>query len=134
MDEPWVETAEDIQEKEVLTNNAAIVSDSKNSLVDAFEASYRSHLLDLVHVDRTLKYKLWEDGLVSLEKQKTNASDVNNDLNHLKNSVALHAPMNERLAIPERIDQTLENLTKEPWRLKHRTLQKHRRTSENGQK
>ncbi|WP_255191950.1 ISH6 family transposase [Natronobeatus ordinarius] len=117
VDEPWAETAEDLKEKEAVTDDAAVVSDSENSLVDAFEASYRSHQLDLVHVGRTLKYKLWKDGTFPLEKRKEIASDVTNDLFHLKNSVALHAPKNERLAIRERIDQTLENLTKEAWRL-----------------
>ncbi|ELZ15372.1 transposase (ISH6) [Natrinema limicola JCM 13563] len=63
--------------------------------------------LDPVHVGRTLGYKLW----------KAIVSGVTDDLFHLKDSVALHAPRNERLAIRERIDQTLENHGKVAWRL-----------------
>ncbi|MDQ2051719.1 ISH6 family transposase [Natronolimnohabitans sp. A-GB9] len=117
VNEPWDDTAEDLEENEAITDDATVVSDAEESLVDAFETSYRSHQLDLVHVGRTLGYKLWKDGTFSLETRKAIASDVTNDLFHLKNSVALHAPRNERLAIRERIDQTLENLTKEAWRL-----------------
>ncbi|MFC4246488.1 ISH6 family transposase [Natribaculum luteum] len=117
VNEPWDDTAEDLEENEAITDDATVVSDAEESLVDAFETSYRSHQLDLVHVGRTLGYKLWKDGTFSLETRKAIASDVTNDLFHLKNSVALHAPRNERLAIRERIAQTLENLTKEAWRL-----------------
>jgi len=117
VNEPWDDTAEDLEENEAITDDATVVSDAEESLVDAFETSYRSHQLDLVHVGRTLGYKLWKDGTFSLETRKAIASDVTNDLFHLKNSVALHAPRNERLAIRERIDQTLENLSKEAWRL-----------------
>ncbi|GAB7090343.1 transposase [Halorubrum luteum] len=117
VNEPWDDTAEDLEENEAITDDATVVSDAEESLVDAFETSYRSHQLDLVHVGRTLGYKLWKDGTFSLETRKAIASDVTNDLFHLKNSVALHAPRNECLAIRERIDQTLENLTKEAWRL-----------------
>jgi len=117
VNEPWDDTAEDLEENEAITDDATVVSDAEESLVDAFETSYRSHQLDLIHVGRTLGYKLWKDGTFSLETRKAIASDVTNDLFHLKNSVALHAPRNERLAIRERIDQTLENLSKEAWRL-----------------
>ena len=117
VNESWDDTAEDLEENEAVTDDATVVSDAEESLVDAFETSYRSHQLDLVHVGRTLGYKLWEDGTFPLETRKAIASGVTNDLFHLKNSVTLHAPKNERLAIRERIDQTLENLTKEAWRL-----------------
>jgi len=117
VNESWDNTAAALEENEAVTDDATVVSDAEESLVDAFETSYRSHQLDLVHVGRTLGYKLWEDGTFPLETRKAIASDVTNDLFHLKNSVALHAPRNERLAIRERIDQTLENLTKEAWRL-----------------
>jgi hypothetical protein len=117
VNESWDDTAEDLEENEAVTDDATVVSDAEEPLVDAFQTSYRSHQLDLVHVGRTLGYKLWEDGTFPLETRKAIASGVTNDLFHLKNSVALHAPKNERLAIRERIDQTLENLTKEAWRL-----------------
>ncbi|MHC3439992.1 ISH6 family transposase [Natrialbaceae archaeon A-gly3] len=117
VNESWDETAETLEENEAVTDDATVVSDAEESLVDAFETNSRSHQLDLVHVGRTLGYKLWKDGTFSLETRKAIVSDVTNDLFHLKNSVALHAPRNERLAIRERIDQTLENLTKEAWRL-----------------
>jgi len=107
----------------------------KRALVDAFESGDRSHQLDLVHVGRTLGYKLWKDDAFPLPERKAIVSGVTDDLFHLKNSVALHAPRNERLAIRERIDQTLENLEKEAWRLERQdSPRKLRRTSGNGQK
>ena len=66
VNEPWDDTAEDLEENEAITDDATVVSDAEESLVDAFETSYRSHQLDLVHVGRTLGYKLWKDGTFSL--------------------------------------------------------------------
>jgi len=113
----WDETAEALEETEAVTDDATVVSDAEKALVDAFESGDRSHQLDLVHVGRTLGYKLWKDDAFPLSERKAIVSGVTDDLFHLKNSVALHAPRNERLAIRERIDQTLENLGKEAWRL-----------------
>ncbi|TMT81386.1 ISH6 family transposase [Haloterrigena sp. H1] len=117
VNESWDETAEALEETEAVTDDATVVSDAEKALVDAFESGDRSHQLDLVHVGRTLGYKLWKDDTFPLSERKAIVSGVTDDLFHLKNSVALHAPRNERLAIRERIDQTLENLGKEAWRL-----------------
>lgn len=117
VDESWDDTAETLEESEAITDDATVVSDAEEPLIDAFENDNRSHQLDLVHVGRTLGYKLWKDDAFPLRERKAIVSGVTNDLFHLKNSVALHAPRNERLAIRKRIDQTLENLTKEAWRL-----------------
>ena len=118
LNDSWDETAATLEETEAITDDATVVSDAENALVDAFENGDRSHQLDLVHVGRTLGYKLWKDDAFPLSERKAIVAGVMNDLFHLKNSVALHAPRNERLAIRERIDQTLENLRKEAWRLK----------------
>ena len=117
LNDSWDETAATLEETEAITDDATVVSDAENALVDAFENGDRSHQLDLVHVGRTLGYKLWKDDAFPLSERKAIVAGVMNDLFHLKNSVALHAPRNERLAIRERIDQTLENLRKEAWRL-----------------
>ena len=117
VNESWEETVKTLEETEAVTDDATVVSDAEKALVDAFESDGRSHQLDLVHVGRTLGYKLWEDDVFPLRERKAIVSGVMSDLFHLKNSVALHAPKNERLAIRSRIDQTLENLRKEAWRL-----------------
>lgn len=117
LNDSWDETAATLEETEAITDDRRVVSDAENALVDAFENGDRSHQLDLVHVGRTLGYKLWKDDAFPLSERKAIVAGVMNDLFHLKNSVALHAPRNERLAIRERIDQTLENLRKEAWRL-----------------
>ncbi len=117
LNDSWNETAATLEETEAITDDATVVSDAENALVDAFENGDRSHQLDLVHVGQTLGYKLWKDDAFPLSERKAIVAGVTDDLFHLKNSVALHAPRNERLAIRERIGQTLENLRKEPWRL-----------------
>lgn len=88
---------------EEITDDATSVSDVEEPLVDAFESSDRLHQLNLVHIGRTPGYKLWEDDAFPLSERKAIVSGVTNDLFHLKNSAALHAPRNERLAIHERI-------------------------------
>ncbi|OIB56041.1 hypothetical protein BBD46_21340 [Natrialba sp. SSL1] len=79
--------------------------------MDAFDTSYRSHQVDLVHVGQTIRDNLWEGGEFPIEIRKTIASGGTNDLFYLKKPVVLHAPKNERLATRLRVDQTLENLT-----------------------
>ncbi len=55
---------------EAITDDATVVSDAENALVDAFENGDRSHQLDLVHVGRTLGYKLWKDDAFPLGERK----------------------------------------------------------------
>jgi len=92
VNESWDETAEALEETEAITDDATVVSDAEKALVDAFESGDRSHQLDLVHVGRTLGYKLWKDDAFPLPERKAIVSGVTDDLFHLKNSVALHAP------------------------------------------
>ncbi|ELY93359.1 transposase (ISH6) [Natrialba hulunbeirensis JCM 10989] len=53
----WNDVAEDLEENEEITNDTTVVSD-KESLMDAFDTSYRSHQVDLVHVGQTIRDNL----------------------------------------------------------------------------
>ena len=114
---PWSEIAETLDTDEAITDDATVVSDSENSLVTAFETENREHQLDLSHVPRTLGYKLWDDGALSLEVRKEIISEVAGELFHLKNSVEKHRPREEYSAIRERIAQTEERIEKTAWQL-----------------
>lgn len=46
--------------------------------------------LNLAHVPRTLSYKLWDDGGISLDDRKKIVSEVAGEIFHLKNSVEKH--------------------------------------------
>jgi len=114
---PWSEIADSLGTAEVISDDAKVVSDSENSLVTAFEAETRDHQLDLSHVPRTLGYKLWDDGALSLEDRKEIISEVSGELFHLKNSVEKHRPREEYSAIRERIARTKERIEKTAWQL-----------------
>lgn len=75
------------------------------------------HQLDLSHVPRTLSYKLWDDGALSLADRKEITSEVAGALFHLKNSVEKHRPEEERSAIRSRIARTKERMEKTAWQL-----------------
>jgi hypothetical protein len=85
--------------------------------VGAFTHDDRRHQVDLLHVTRTTSYKLWEDGVFSLEERKQIVSEVTDDLFHLKNSVEKHRPAEEWEAIRERIATTKQRLGKLTWQL-----------------
>lgn len=114
---PWNEIADSLDTAEAITDDAKVVSDSENSLVTAFETETRDHQLDLSHVPRTLGYKLWDDGALSLADRKEIISEVTGELFHLKNSVEKHRPREEYTAIRERIARTKERIEKTAWQL-----------------
>ena len=114
---PWSEIADSLETAEAITDDAKVVSDSEKSLVGAFEAEKRDHQLDLSHVPRTLGYKLWDDGALSLADRNEIISEVAGELFHLKNSVQKHRPREEYSAIRERIARTKERIEKTAWQL-----------------
>ena len=113
----WDEIAQSLDTAEAITDDAKVVSDSEKGLVTAFETETRDHQLDLSHVPRTLGYKLWDDGALSLEDRKEIISEVSGELFHLKNSVEKHRPQEEYSAIRERIARTTERIEKTAWQL-----------------
>lgn len=114
---PWSEIADTLDTAEAITDNAKVVSDAEKSLVGAFQTDTRDHQLDLSHVPRTLGYKLWDDGALSLEDRKEIISEVSGELFHLKNSVEKHRPQEEYSAIRSRIARTKERIGKTAWQL-----------------
>lgn len=119
VDEPWEGTATDLHENEAVTDEATIVSDAEDELVEAFTDQKHGHQLDLVHVGRTTSYKLWEDGAFPLAERKQIVSEVTDDLFHLKNSVEKHRPAEEWAAIRTRIATTRERITRLASQLDH---------------
>jgi len=114
---PWRKISDSLERSEAITDDAKVVSDSEKSLVRAFETETRNHQLDLSHVPRTLGYKLWDDGVFSLEDRQEIISEVSGELFHLKNSVEKHRPQEEYSAIHERIARTEERIEKTAWQL-----------------
>jgi hypothetical protein len=113
----WDETATDLDDIDAVTDDATVVSDADEDIVEAFSDECRQHQLDLFHVGRTLGYTLWDDGVFSLEKRKELVLEVLDELFHLKNSVMKHRPEEEFAAIRERIAQTTERIEKTAWQL-----------------
>ena len=113
----WSEIAADLDAAEAITDDTQVVSDAENSLVEAFETETRDHQLDLSHVPRTLEYKLWDDGALSLENRREISTEVSGELFHLKNSVEKHRPEEEYSAIRSRIAKTKERIEKTAWQL-----------------
>ena len=113
----WDETASELDEADVVTDDATVVSDGEESIVTAFTDENRNHQLDLVHVGRTLGHNLWDDGVFSLKRRKAIVSEVIDEVFHLKNSVANHRPDEEFAAIRQRIARTTERIEKTAWQL-----------------
>lgn len=113
----WDEIADSLDEKNAVTDDAAVVSDGESCLVNAFTEETRTHQRDLVHVPRSLRHRLSVDGVLSLEKRKGVVSEVRDELLHLKNSVETHRPKEEYQAIRERIARTRERIEKTVWQL-----------------
>lgn len=112
VDTSWKETATTLEEIEAVSDDAPVVSDAEQELVDAFTEQQRDHQLDLVHVGRTLGYKLWKDDAFDLDERKAIVAEVQEELFHLKNSVECHRPDQDWDAIRRRIDLTKSRLEK----------------------
>ena len=113
----WDRIADSLGEKDAVTDDAAVVSDGEQCLVNAFTGDTRTHQRDLVHVPRSLRHRLSVDGALSLETRKGIVSEVRDELLHLKNSVEKHRPEEEYSAIRSRIARTRERIEKTTWQL-----------------
>jgi hypothetical protein len=113
----WNDVAAELDEQDVITDDAAVVSDGERCLVTAFTEETREHQRDLVHVPRSLRHRLSVDGALDLETRKGIISEVNGELYHLKNSVEKHRPEEEYSAIRDRIARTRERIEKTTWQL-----------------
>lgn len=63
---------------------------------------------DHVHVPRTLRYNLWQDGMGQSDERKAIVQTAVGILSHLRNSLNLHLPKGESDAIRHRIKQTIK--------------------------
>lgn len=106
----WEEIATRLEQADAVAEEAAVVSDAEENLVEAFVEDERIHQLDLLHLRRTAEYYLWKDGQFSQDKRDEYAEKVEDIAMHLKNSVAKHDPENEYWAIRYRIERTREQL------------------------
>ena len=113
----WDRIADSLDEKDAVTDDAAVVSDGEQCLVNALTRKTRTHQRDLVHVPRSLRHRLSVDGALSLETRKGIVSEVRDELLHLKNSVEKHRPEEEYSAIRERIARTRDRIEKTTWQL-----------------
>lgn len=108
--ELWGETAAAIDETDAIANQAAVVSDAEENLLDAFVDDKRIHQLDLLHLGRTIEYYLWKDNQFPLEERTEYVEEVKDIVFHLKNSVAKHDLRREYWELHDRIERTREQL------------------------
>jgi len=110
VNDTWEETATELDELDAIAEQAAVVSDAEENLVEAFVDDERIHQLDLLHLCRTTEYYLWKDDQFPLEERTEYVEEVRDIALHLKNSVAKHDPDREYWAIRHRIDRSREQL------------------------
>ena len=132
VDGSWADTAAGLRDTETIAEEAFLVSDAEETLVNAFcQGDVSCHQLDLVHLPRTVSFHLWDDDAFPLEERKQIAAEVANDVFHLKNSVAKHRSVGEFANINHRIKTTRERLRQLVRQLKQldspETARSHRR-------
>ena len=111
VDGAWSDTAAALRETTAITEDAMLVSDAEEALVNAFcQGDFSRHQLDLVHLPRTVGFHLWDDDAFPLEERKQIAAEVGSDVFHLKNSVEKHRPVGEATDIVHRIETTSDRL------------------------
>ena len=112
VDDSWEETAEDLDERDAVADDATIVSDAEQELANAFVVEDRSHQLDLVHLVRTTAYKLWEDEELSLDQRKQVVASLEQVIYPLAYAVEWFRETDESADawLRERIDETVETL------------------------
>lgn len=110
VDGSWEDTATGLDDLDAIDEQANIVSDGDEPMVDAFDAENRSHQLDLRHYVTSTGYKLWEDDELDLETRKAIQSRVEDLVYHLRNSVITHRQDGDVEAIDSRIEQTIDGL------------------------
>ena len=111
VDGAWSDTAAQLRETEAIDEDAYLISDAEEALVNAFcQGDFSRHQLDLVHLPRTVGFHLWDDDAFPLTERKQIAVEVGSDVFHLKNSVEKHRPAEEFADIVHRINTTSDRL------------------------
>lgn len=87
---PWDTIATTLDETDAIAEDATVVSDAEERLVEAFTDDDREHQLDLCHIGRTTSHMLWEDDAFSLAEREEIVAEVTSDVFHLKHSVETH--------------------------------------------
>jgi len=108
----WGETAAEVDGRDAVTDDVAVVSDADDDIISAFTDESRDHQLDFVPVSRSLDYNLWDHGVFSLDQRNEIVSEVIDGVFHLKNSVTKHRPNEGFAAIRKRIARTTERVEK----------------------
>jgi hypothetical protein len=112
VDDSWKATAEDLDVRDAVADEATIVSDAEQKLVNAFITEDRTHQLDLVHLVRTTAYKLWEDEELSLEDRERVVESLENVIYPLASAVEWFRETDEPAEprVRERMNETVETL------------------------
>ena len=66
----WDELNQEIEELDVLSHDAVLVSDAEPGLKKALASAERKYQLDFIHFIRDIGYKLWSDNKLNLDTRK----------------------------------------------------------------
>jgi len=106
----WEDTAEKFNESNAVDDKASIVSDRDREMINSLVTGERKYQSDFIHLVGTTSYYLWKDGELDLKDRKNVKRKLESILYTLKNSVEKHSEDDDKEALNDRIDKTVDSL------------------------
>jgi len=106
----WHDLGEELDELNVLTPDAVLVSDAEPGLKNALVTAERKYQLDFIHFIRDIGFKLWNDEKLDLDMRKNIKKYVEKIIYKLKNQTLKYAENKKELKmkINEAVDKLQE--------------------------
>ena len=106
----WDELNQEIEELDVLSHDAVLVSDAEPGLKKALASAERKYQLDFIHFIRDIGYKLWSDNKLNLDTRKNIKKHAEEIIYKLKNQTRKYAKNKKALKI--KINKAVDKLKK----------------------
>jgi len=104
----WDDLNEEINELNVLSPDAVLVSDGEPELIKSLASDRRKYQLDFIHFIRDIGYKLWNDNKLDLDMRKNIKKYAEKIIYKLKNQTIKYGENKEELKM--KINESIDKL------------------------
>jgi hypothetical protein len=104
----WDDVNQEINEIDVLDDDAVLVSDAEPGLIKSLTSNIRKHQLDFIHFIRDIGYTLWQDKTLDLDTRKKMKKYAEKIIYTLKNQVFKY--IDDKETLKEKVDIAVDKL------------------------
>ena len=106
----WDEVSQEVEELNVLSDDAVLISDAEPGLIKSFTQKGKKHQLDFIHFTNDMLYKLWSDNKIDLSARKEIEKFGKKIIYKLKNQVKKYA--DDKKTLKKKINEAVDELKK----------------------